>query len=128
MPRYPEYACVYIMASSYQVLYVGVTTELEIRVRQHKEGRFPGSFTSRYKVNKLVYFERYPLIVEAISREKQLKGWLRRKKIALIVASNPTWRDLSLEWGQPSSRRSQVRPRPLVDEVAECGDPSLRSG
>jgi putative endonuclease len=86
----PEQAYVYIMASSFQRLYIGITTEIETRVAQHKNGSFPGSFTSRYKINKLVYFERFALIPEAIAREKQLKNWSRIKKIRLIVAQNPS--------------------------------------
>ena len=96
-----EQAYVYIMASSFQRLYVGITTEIETRVAQHKNGTYPDSFTSRYKINKLVYFERFAMIPQAITREKQLKNWSRIKKIRLIVAQNPTWQDLSAEWGNP---------------------------
>lgn len=59
------------------------------------------SFTKRYNINRLVYVEYFPDMVSAITREKQLKGWSRAKKLALIVGSNPTWRDLSEEWGKP---------------------------
>jgi putative endonuclease len=96
-----EQAYVYILSSTFQKLYVGITTGIEIRTRQHKEGRFEGSFTSKYKIDKLVYFERFTQITAAIAREKQLKKWSRIKKIRLIVAQNPTWRDLSEEWGKP---------------------------
>ncbi len=95
-----EQAYVYILASSFQHLYIGVTTELGIRVAQHKSGARPGSFTSRYKIDKLVYFECYALVSQAIAREKQLKRWSRIKKLRLIVAQNPDWRDLSAEWGK----------------------------
>jgi putative endonuclease len=94
-------AYVYILASSFQKLYIGVTTEIEIRIKQHKEGRFKDSFTSRYKIDRLVYFERFTEISPAIAREKQLKRWSRIKKIRLIVSQNPTWQDLSQEWGIP---------------------------
>ena len=97
----PEQAYVYIMASSFQKLYIGITTEIEVRVSQHKNGTYPNSFTSRYKINKLVYFERFALVPEAIAREKQLKNWSRIKKLRLIVAQNPTWQDLSADWGKP---------------------------
>ena len=97
----PEQAYVYIMASSFQKLYIGITTEIEVRVSQHKNSTYPNSFTSRYKINKLVYFERFALVPEAIAREKQLKNWSRIKKLRLIVAQNPTWQDLSAEWGKP---------------------------
>jgi putative endonuclease len=96
-----EYAYVYILASGFKHLYIGVTTTLEQRIWEHKNKTHPNSFTARYGIDQLVYFERHPTIGTAIVREKQLKGWVRRKKIALIVASNPTWQDLSLDWGQP---------------------------
>jgi putative endonuclease len=83
----PEQAYVYIMASSFQRLYIGITTEIEIRVAPHKNGSFPGSFISRYKINKLVYFERFAKIPEAIAREKQLKKWSQIKKLRLIICS-----------------------------------------
>ncbi len=95
-------AHVYIMSSPYKVLYIGITTDLAARVAQHKSGRFEGSFTSHYKVDRLVYCETYGRIVDAIAREKQLKGWLRIRKVALIVEHNPDWKDLSLEWGKPT--------------------------
>lgn len=93
-------AFVYILASSFKHLYIGVTSELEIRVREHKSGHHPGSFTERYRIDQLVYYERYGDIRLAITREKQLKRWSRIKKIRLIVALNPTWRDLSEDWGK----------------------------
>ena len=88
---------VYILASKSLVLYIGVTNNLERRVGEHKEKRTAG-FTSRYNVNRLVYFEDTHDIHAAIAREKQFKGWLRQKKIALIESTNPTWRDLSDDW------------------------------
>jgi putative endonuclease len=97
----PDQAYVYIMASSFQKLYIGITTEIEVRVSQHKNGTYPDSFTSRYKINKLVYFERFAMVPEAIACEKQLKNWSRIKKLRLIIAQNPTWQDLSAEWGKP---------------------------
>jgi putative endonuclease len=72
---------------------------LERRVLDHKRKLLPG-FTSKYNVNRLVYFETFGDIRTAIQREKQIKGWLRAKKIALIVARNPTWQDLSRDWFQ----------------------------
>jgi putative endonuclease len=96
------HAYVYILASSYQRLYVGVTTHLAKRVNEHKTSANPQSFTSRYKINKLVYHETFQDIHRAIARETKVKGWLRIKKLQLIAAQNPTWRDLSLEWGQPT--------------------------
>jgi putative endonuclease len=96
-----QQAYVYIMASTFQKLYIGITTEIEVRISQHKSGAYGRSFTSRFKIDKLVYFERFARIPKAIAREKQLKKWSRIKKIRLIVAQNPTWQDLSAEWGQP---------------------------
>ena len=97
----PEQAYVYIMASSFQRLYIGITTEIETRVAQHRNGTYSNSFTSRYRIDKLVYFERFAMIPQAIAREKQLKNWSRIKKLRLIIAQNPTWQDLSAEWGKP---------------------------
>jgi putative endonuclease len=85
---------VYILASATGVLYVGVTDYLERRVREHKEKLAEG-FTKKYDVTRLVYFEPHGQIKAAISREKQIKGWRRQKKIALIRAMNPEFRDLS---------------------------------
>jgi putative endonuclease len=98
---HPEQAYVYILANTFQHLYIGITTDLEIRVSQHKKHTFSDSFTARYKIDKLVYFERFSLITAAIAREKQVKRWSRIKKIRLIVAQNPTWEDLSESWGKP---------------------------
>ena len=88
---------VYIMTNRSKTLYTGVTNNLIRRVREHKEGHGSG-FTSKYSLDRLVYFERFEDIRNAIEREKRIKGWLRIKKIALIVSVNPAWRDLSLEW------------------------------
>jgi putative endonuclease len=88
---------VYILANRSRTLYTGVTNDLERRVAEHKQKRIPG-FTSRYNINQLVFFESTPDVRAAIAREKQIKGWVRRKKIALIKASNPHWKDLSEGW------------------------------
>ena len=97
-------AYVYILSSGFKRLYIGVTTEIEVRVRQHKNGSFPGSFTDRYNIHQLVYYERFGSILGAIAREKQLKRWSRVKKIGLIVSVNPEWKDLSAGWGGPGKR------------------------
>jgi len=76
------------------MLYVGVTNGLHKRVFQHKSKLMPG-FTQKYNLYKLVYFEEFGDIRAAIAREKQMKGWLRSKKVALIVAMNPQWKDLA---------------------------------
>ncbi len=90
----PKTYYVYILASWSKVLYTGVTGNLAGRVFQHQQKRLPG-FTAKYYINRLVYYEEYPLIEDAIKREKQIKGWLRSKKIALIETLNPKWKDLS---------------------------------
>ena len=89
---------VYIVASKPNgTLYIGVTNSLERRVWQHKKGEVAG-FTKQYSVNRLVYFESFRDVENAIARETQLKGWLRRKKIALIEQENPLWKDLAGDW------------------------------
>jgi len=90
----------YIMASKSRVLYVGVTGFLMSRVLQHKAAETDG-FTKRYKVNRLVYYESFQYVNNALARETEIKKWRRQKKVALIEAANPTWEDLGAEWGQP---------------------------
>ena len=90
------------------VFYIGMTNDLERRICEHKNRLIMG-FSAKYNLNRLVYFEQGSDVSAVIAREKQLKGWTRVKKKALIASLNPEWRDLSLEW-QPSR------------------DPSLRSG
>ena len=103
-------AWVYMLASrGAGTLYVGVTSDLRTRVWQHKTGVFDG-FTKRYRVNRLVYFEEFHRLRNAINRERELKGWLRKRKVALIEAENPAWVDLAGGW------------------YAAGVDPSLRSG
>jgi putative endonuclease len=92
---------VYILSSQRRVLYIGITSHIEHRVGQHKSHAF-GGFTAKYNVTDLVYFERYSSVGKAIRREKELKGWRREKKIALIEVDNPKWRDLSYGWYQPT--------------------------
>jgi putative endonuclease len=98
---------VYIMSSRNGVLYTGVTNDLERRTSEHKRGEIAG-FSKRYRVNRLVHLEEFDDVVEAIAREKQIKGWVRRKKVELVKSMNPGWKDLAA--------RSRAR------------DPSLRSG
>jgi putative endonuclease len=91
---------VYIVASRSRNLYIGVTSNIEVRVFQHKDGAFEG-FSKQYRCHRLIYFERFPEVDPAIAREKQLKGWSRAKKIWLIERENPAWVDLSEGWGKP---------------------------
>ena len=85
---------VYILASRSRVLYVGVTNDLARRVNEHRQSLIPG-FTKKYRVTRLVYFEQFGEIRDAIAREKEIKGWVRARKLKLIEARNPTWEDLS---------------------------------
>ncbi len=87
----------YLMASASRVLYAGVTNDIERRVWEHKQKVIKG-FSQRYNTVELVYFETHGEIRTAIRREKQVKGWLRAKKIALIESANPGWKDLSAGW------------------------------
>ena len=87
---------VYIMSSLSRTLYAGVSNDLERRVGKHKEGK-PGAFTARYNVNRLVYFEEFSDINQAIAREKEIKSMTRRQKIKLVESINSEWRDLSQE-------------------------------
>jgi len=93
---------VYIMSSQRRVLYVGISSNLPRRVWQHKTGALEG-FTWKYKVSQLVYYECFRNVRDAIHREKEIKGWMRQKKIALIESVNPDWKDLSVGWFNPQS-------------------------
>src|SRR5688572_2832854 len=96
---------VYVLASNSRTLYIGVTNDLLARIEEHRTGRV--SFTSKYRVTRLVYAECTADVMAAIRREKQLKGWTRARKTRLIESANPHWEDL------------------LPNQTA---DPSLRSG
>ena len=87
----------YIMTNGVRTLYIGVTNDLARRVYEHKHKLIDG-FTKKYNITFLVYYDVTSDVEAARAREKQLKGWRRDKKIALIEASNPHWKDLSLEW------------------------------
>ncbi len=102
---------VYILASATRRLYVGVTNDLIRRVFEHKCGN-ASRFTRRYGITRLVCVESTSSVRDAIAREKQIKGWLRCKKVALIEARNPGWADLSDGWFA----------------AGDSADPSLRSG
>jgi putative endonuclease len=87
------------MASRSLTLYTGVTDSIYRRALEHKNGKIDG-FTKRYKINRLVYYETFKYIGNAIAREKQVKAWTRAKRIALIKSLNPTWQDLADGWGE----------------------------
>lgn len=93
----PRQYYVYIMTNGVRTLYVGVTNDLARRVYEHKQKLVDG-FTKRYNITMLVYYEATTDVGAAITREKQLKGWLRRKKMALVDSMNPRWVDLSQGW------------------------------
>jgi putative endonuclease len=97
---------VYIMCSSTGTLYVGMTGFIDTRVFQHRSGEIDG-FTKKYKCHRLVYYEEYDDVYVAKRRERQLKGWRREKKIALIEKRNPRWEDLSENWGREMLFRGQ---------------------
>ena len=99
---------VYIMASKSRVLYIGITNNLRRRVWEHKNGLCSG-FTRDYKIHRLMYFERFQYVRNAIHREKQLKGWLRKRKVALIETNNPTWEDLAAGWFKPAQIKQVLR-------------------
>ena len=86
---------VYILTNiKRNVMYIGVTNDLEKRIADHADGR-GGAFTRKYRLSTLVHFEEFQYVDEAIAREKEIKGWRRSKKDTLIEASNPTWADLA---------------------------------
>jgi putative endonuclease len=109
---------VYIMSSRARATYIGSTSALAKRVAQHRVGYYHGSHSHFYRIHRLVYYELCPTARAMVERERQLKGWTRAKKVALIQSINPAWDDLAADWELP------VLP-PLRGGRA---DPSLRSG
>ena len=98
---------VYILTNwNNKVMYTGVTNNLERRLYEHKNDLVDG-FTKKYHVHKLVYFECTNDVYSAIEREKQIKGWIRAKKNGLVEQMNPDWHNLSDEWREDSSLRSE---------------------
>jgi putative endonuclease len=87
----------YILACKTRRLYVGMTNDIERRVRQHKTREVAG-FTSRYNIDRLVYYESVDYVYDAIAREKEIKAWRRKKKVALIEGGNPAWEGLAASW------------------------------
>jgi putative endonuclease len=100
----------YIMAIKSRVLYTGFSNDLRARILQHKIGCFEG-FTRRYRVHRLVYFESYRYVRNAIAREKEIKRWVRQRRVALIESMNPRWEDLAAQWfTQEELNREQLAP------------------
>lgn len=95
--RRPNTFWVYIMTNRSGTLYTGVTNDIRRRVEEHKSGAIPG-FTKRYRMTRLAYLESFASVRDAIAREKQIKGWLRSRKVVLIESQNPCWKDLAADW------------------------------
>ena len=104
---------VYILASKSRRLYTGMTNWLFRRVMEHKSGEVEG-FTKRYKINRLVYYEEFKYVNNCIAREKEIKGWSREKKVALIESINPGWEDLAADWG---TRIESLEPKPREKQI-----------
>jgi len=119
---------VYILTSDSGTLYTGVTNSIFHRTLQHKNKATPG-FTSKYGVNRLVYYESFSDVLIAIRREKEIKGWTRKRKMALIESKNPKWEDLAQGWGELLPRQPwQVRD-PLADQRrGDSSGPKGKSG
>jgi len=119
---------VYIMTNRSRTLYTGVTNDLQRRVYEHKHHLVEG-FTSKYKIDQLAFYEETIDIKAAIAREKQIKGWSRKKKIDLIMTFNPEWQDLSVEWFKDDEIVTQMLKRieQGQDTAKSTGDSSLRS-
>jgi putative endonuclease len=119
-------AFVYIASSRSRCIYIGVTRNMPRRWRQHREG-LGSAFVRKYRIRRLVYVERSDRLADAIAREKQLKGWRRSKKVALIETLNPQWDDLGEVWGwrdpiaSRGTRPAKYPPHP------ERSSPSSRS-
>jgi putative endonuclease len=118
---------VYIMASKSKVLYTGVTNHLLRRVYEHKQLAVPG-FTQKYRTTRLVYFENTSEINSAIEREKQIKGWLRARKVALIKSFNPKWEDLSVDWYEPDAFPAPKPAKQTRDSSLARAEPKARPG
>jgi putative endonuclease len=98
---------VYILASRSRNLYTGMTNDLKSRVPEHKQGLVPG-FTQRYQISRLVYWEAFTDVRDALGREKQIKSWRRQKKVDLISSFNPTWEDLAADWFLTEGENKQI--------------------
>ena len=111
----------YIMANRSRTLYTGVTSDLERRVWEHKHMVTEG-FTRRYLIDRLVYYEVTDDVTSAIAREKQIKGWSRSNKLALIESVNPGWRDLSEDFADSTAPRFFVAPTSASPHPASLND------
>jgi putative endonuclease len=101
MRRERRYYVYILTSSSRRALYIGITNDIYIRVMQHRNpDAGSDSFTAKYRVTRLVYVEVFKDVRNAIAREKELKGWTRNRKNALVQSANPGWRDLAEGWGE----------------------------
>ena len=108
---------VYVLSSTGRTLYVGVTNDLERRLYQHRTGS-GSSFTDQYRVGRLVHFEETSDVHAALAREKEIKGWRRSKKIALIESTNPSWSDLAADWLDVPASTMSFRAKRGISTVA----------
>jgi len=113
---------VYILASMSLNLHTGIINNLYRRALEHKRGEVKG-FTKRYRINRLVYYEVFKYVGNAIRREKQIKSWTRAKRLALIQSTNPTWQDLAEDWGKPVKLQIPRSTTPARATTARAGDP-----
>ena len=102
------------MSNKSRRLYTGFTDDIYRRVIEHKEKLFPGGFTTQYSFDVLVFYEEYSSVIRARMREKEIKGWRREKKLRLILAENPDWADLSLEWQENPGWKLEPEARPRI--------------
>ena len=113
--------CAYLLANRpYGAIYCGVTSDLLVRVQQHRDALFDG-FTKAHSIHRLVWFEQHGTMETAIQRERRIKKWNRQWKINLIEKENPDWRDLALQMGL-----APLPPRPVYVERAGAGSPPSR--
>ena len=105
---------VYLMSNKSRRLYTGMTSDLGTRVMEHKLKLYPNSFTARYCYDMLVWYEEHPDFWSARTRELEIKGWRKEKKVALILPENPDWADLSLEWQEDPGWKLELAAQPRL--------------
>ena len=105
---------VYIMSNKSRRLYTGMTSDLAARAIEHKLKLYPNSFTARCCYDMLVWYEEHLTFWSARSRELEIKGWRKEKKVALILTENPDWADLSLQWQEDPSWKLEPEARPRL--------------
>src|SRR5947208_5315290 len=122
MRRDYTYFVYMLNSSSRRALYTGITNALTTRVMEHRRGESPKGFTAQYRAFRLVCYEEFGDVRAAIAREKQIKGWTRAKKNALVASTNPQWRDLVAEWERKFGLIFQVDGRIVRSEKKADGD------